>query len=103
MDSQVHYTSEIGKMHLEEARSRAARHRLEQATKRRTRLDAPLSRMSVMIYRRALRIAALPLLLHAGDTRQETKTPKTVKIPDSFEEEVVIPLEHVEEASSPKT
>lgn len=103
MNSQVYYTGGIARMRAEEARARAARHRLEQAMKRRARQDAPLSRMSVSIYRRALRIAALPLLRHPSDTRQKTTIPRTVTIPDSFEEEVVIPLEHVEEESSLRT
>jgi len=71
MNSQIHAMTEIGRMRREEAIARAENYRLAQIAKRRTEeAERPgerrLSPAWVLVYRKALKIAALSIVVITG-------------------------------------
>ena len=71
MDSNFHALTEIGRMRREQDIARADRYRQAQIAKRRAQSldtevpEAPLSRAWVIVYRRALKVAALSVIVTA--------------------------------------
>jgi hypothetical protein len=66
MDSQIHALTEMGRMRREADIARADHYRLVQIAKRRSQRledEAPLSRAWVIVFRRALKVAALSVVM----------------------------------------